>query len=134
MIYLTTEEVILLHEYQIELFGGASGILSANLLESAVLRPQAGFSGKDLYPSIFDKAAVLTTSLIQNHPFIDGNKRTGLYSGLVFLELNGIKLKISDKSLVDLALKIAQKDLNIAELSKVLEKASRSHLVSSSSN
>ncbi len=121
MIYLSLEEVIFLHEYQIQAFGGLPGILSTNLLESAVLRPQASFSGKELYESVFEKAAILTIGIIQNHPFIDGNKRTGLYAGLVFLNLNGIILKISNKNLVDIALSIVRKDLSVEALAELLK-------------
>ena len=68
------EEVLLLHEFSIKDFGGASGIRNIGLLESAIARPFQTFGGEDLYPSPFDKAAAIGESLIENHPFIDGNK------------------------------------------------------------
>ncbi len=107
MKYLTIEEVLILHAYQIETFGGSSGIRDVRMLESAVLRPQATFDGKDLYTDVFEKAAALAFSLINNHTFIDGNKRTGLHAALIFLELNDVMPNFTNDSLVKLGLDIA---------------------------
>ena len=123
--YLTTEQVILVHELQIERFGGDFGLRDFSLLESAVLRPQAGFGGKDLYPSVFDKAAALMHSLILNHPFVDGNKRIGAASALIFLEHNKYSLRVANKELVNTALKLALKERGVKELSKWLKKDSK---------
>lgn len=122
MIYLSTEEVLLLHEYQIETFGGSHGILNPNLLESAVLRPQASFSGEEVYKSVFEKAAVLMIGLIKNHPFVDGNKRTGLHASLVFLKLNGVSLKAPNEKLVKIAVRIARGKLSVEAVAKELER------------
>src|SRR3989344_5060993 len=97
MIYLSLEEVLILHEYQIEKFGGAQGILDIRLLESAILRPQTTFGGKDLYDDLYLKSAVLALSIIKNHPFVEGNKRTGLHAALVFLELNGVSTNVDNE-------------------------------------
>lgn len=116
-IFLTLEQILFLHEDQIDLYGGSSGLRDLALLESAIYRPQATFGGTYLYESIFDKAACLMHSLIMNHPFIDGNKRTGMDAGIVFLELNGYTLKVMQKDVVIVALQIATKKMNIKELS-----------------
>ena len=76
MRYLTVEEILAIHDYQIERFGGLQGILNLPLLESAASRPITNISGRDMYESVHEKAAVLAYSLIKNHPFTDGNKRT----------------------------------------------------------
>jgi death-on-curing protein len=107
MRYLSVEEVLALHDYQIERFGGTHGLLSLPLLESAVNRPKTNISGRDMYNNPFDKAAALAYSIIKNHPFVDANKRTGLHAALTFLELNGIKVKIKSTLLVKLGLDIA---------------------------
>src|SRR3990167_2652977 len=97
---LSLEEILILHEYQIETYGGKAGINDIRMLESAVLRPQTTFDGKDLYEDIYEKSVALLYSLIKNHPFVDGNKRTALHATITFLELNGSVVNIADKKLV----------------------------------
>lgn len=121
-IYLTLEQVIIIHEDQVMRYGGSSGLRDISLLESAVFRPQSSFGGEDLYPTIFDKASALIHSLILNHPFVDANKRTGTASMLVFLELNGYKLEVSQKTLVNTVLRIESKKINVEKLSAWLKK------------
>lgn len=111
--YLTLEQILVIHEDQIERYGGTSGLRNLELLESAVFRPQSTFDGKDLYEDVFEKTASLIHSLILNHPFIDGNKRTGMVGGLVFLEINGFLLKVQQKEFVEIALAIATKKLDL---------------------
>ena len=98
MEYLTVEEVILLHSRLIQRTGGASEVRDLNLLELALARPKASFGGEDLYPDVWSKAAALMHSLIHNHPFVDGNKRTGLAAMGLFLELNGRELTASNEA------------------------------------
>jgi death-on-curing protein len=81
------EDILLLHSKSIIDFGGSHGVRDLGLLESAMARPFQTFDGKDLYPTIFEKAAALGESLIINHPFVDGNKRTGMLA-MVSLLLN----------------------------------------------
>jgi death on curing protein len=95
--YLTPNEVLLLHARLIQRTGGSRGVRDIGLLESALARPQATFDGADLYPNLWAKAAALTHSLAQNHPFVDGNKRTALTAMGVFLELNGYRLVASNE-------------------------------------
>lgn len=121
-IYLTLEQIIIIHEDQIVRYDGSSGLRDVSLLESAVFRPQSSFGGEDLYPTIFDKASALIHSLILNHPFIDGNKRTGIASMLVFLELNGYRLQVIQKALVNTALEVGSKKLNVEKLAVWLKK------------
>jgi death-on-curing protein len=107
-LFLTVEEVILLNQSQIEAHGGIHGIRDRGSLESALGAPQNHFAyvGGDL----FDLAGALMAALTRNHPFLDGNKRTGLLAASVFLELNGVDLPDSDdwlKQVEDMALGIA---------------------------
>jgi len=124
-IYLTLEQVIVIHDRQIELFGGIHGISRFELLESAIMRPQATFSGKDLYPTVFLKAAAMMHSIVMNHAFVDGNKRTGTVSGLVFLELNGFRLDADHDVLIDAVLKVESKKWNIEKLANWLKTSSK---------
>lgn len=121
MRYLTLGEILAFHDYQIERFGGKHGIINPQLVESSVFRPRTVLYDADLYPSVFDKAAVLAMSIIQFHPFVDGNKRTGIYSAIIFLELNGFEVYTSKSRLVNLANKILNKKINLEGVSKVLK-------------
>ena len=95
MRYLTLSETLELHRRVIGQSGGAVGVLNLGALESALAQPRMTFGGRELYPAIADKAAALGYSLIQNHPFLDGNKRTGHAAMEVFLFLNGFEIQSS---------------------------------------
>jgi len=128
MIYLSLEQVLILHELQIGDYGGSHGIRDIGLLESALFRPQTTFGGKDLYPTVFIKAAVLAYSLLKNHPFVDGNKRTATVSMIVFLELNNYKLRINEHGLAQLMLKFEAGKIDLNDF--ILEIESHSHKLS----
>lgn len=123
MIFLTLEEVIIFHTIQIKKYGGSLGIRDIRLLESAILRPQTTFGGVDLYPDVFTKAGVLAQSLIKNHAFIDGNKRTGIHSALVFLRLYGEEAKFRHAELVQLALRIANNKITPEKIAEFFKKS-----------
>jgi len=89
MKYLNVMQVLRIHARSIEQFGGDPNIRDLGMLESAVAQPHAGFGGRDLYPELADKAAALAFSLVMNHPFADGNKRTGYGAMMRFLSRNG---------------------------------------------
>jgi death-on-curing protein len=89
------------------------------------MRPQTTFGGKDLYPSVFEKAAVLMHSLIINHSFIDGNKRTGTVSALVFLEINRFRVSVDQKELTDISLEIVSKNMNVKSVAMWLKRSSK---------
>lgn len=93
--YLTLIEILELHRRILEQSGGALGIREMGLLESAIAQPQMTFGGADLYPSLLEKAAALGFSIIMNHPFVDGNKRTGHAATETFLVLNGLEINAS---------------------------------------
>jgi death-on-curing protein len=95
MRYLTLTEIVDLHRLLIKATGGASGIRDLGMLESAIAQPNATFDMNDLYPSLTDKAAVLCFSIVQGHPFVDGNKRTGHAAMATFLLLNGSEIDAS---------------------------------------
>jgi death on curing protein len=95
MRYLTVNEVLEIHSRIIQQSGGAGGVHNLGILESALAVPRMTFAGEDLYPAIVDKASALGFSLIQNHPFIDGNKRVGHAAMEIFLILNGFEIRAS---------------------------------------
>ncbi len=107
MIILTIEEIIILHEKLIDRTGGSQGIRDIGLLESAVYSAESSFDDVEMYPTVEEKAARLMFSLTNNHSFVDGNKRIGVLTMLMTLELNGVYLDYSQKELIDLGLSVA---------------------------
>jgi death-on-curing protein len=109
---LTLNEALELHRRVIGQSGGALGVFNLDALESALAQPRMTFGGKDLYPSLADKAAALGYSLIQNHPFLDGNKRTGHAAMEVFLFLNGFEIQASVDEQERIVLQVASGEKN----------------------
>ena len=120
MRYLTLNEVLELHRELILRFGGSSGIRDMGALESAIAQPRMAFGGEDLYPTIIEKAVALGYSIIKNHPFIDGNKRTGHAAIEIFLVLNGHEIKASTDDQEQVILRVAAGELSRKELEKWL--------------
>ncbi len=107
MRYLTAEQVLFIHSRLIDETGGSHGVRDLGLLQSAVSRPKATFGSENLYPDICHKAAALMESIIKNHPFIDGNKRTAITSAGIFLQINGYYLKTTQNELELFTIKVA---------------------------
>jgi len=107
-IFLTLDEVQEMHEQQIELYGGSHGVRDLGALESAVATPQATFGGEFLHPTIASMAAAYLFHITQNHPFLDGNKRTGANSAITFLLMNDFEPTFDEDALVNLVLGVAQ--------------------------
>ena len=95
-IFLTLGEILEIHQDQIRRYGGASGIRDIGLLQSALAMPAAGFGGEYLHSDLFEMAATYLFHITQNHPFVDGNKRTGTVAAIVFLALNDIELNADE--------------------------------------
>jgi len=121
MRYLSIDEILLLHEFQISKYGGSEGIRDIRLLESALFRPSTEFYGKELYKDIYEKAGILAIAIIANHPFLDGNKRTGIHAMLSMLEMNNISIKIDPHYLAEIALSLATKKIELEALVKILK-------------
>lgn len=107
MIRLTKEQVLCLHTELIRETGGSDGLRDEGMLDSALAAPFQSFDGYTPYPSLQQKAARLGCGLVENHPFVDGNKRIGAHTMLVFLALNGIELTYTQKELTDIFLAVA---------------------------
>lgn len=125
MKYLTPQQVLAIHHQVIRRFGGSHGIRDLALVESAVARPRASFGGQDLYRTIFRKAAALLQSLLKNHPFVDGNKRTAITSAGVFLKMNGYRLINTHKEEVKFTLRVDNERLSLEEITTWLRRNSR---------
>ncbi len=110
--FFTVEEALEIHHQQIALYGGESGLRDRGLLESAILMPQAMFSGEYLHDDLFEMAAAYLFHVVQNHPFVDGNKRTGTVLACAFLKLNGCLLKIDPACLEAIVLETASGQCN----------------------
>ncbi|RYD81801.1 MAG: type II toxin-antitoxin system death-on-curing family toxin [Sphingobacteriales bacterium] len=104
---ITKEDVLKLHHLSIEKYGGAHGIRDEGLLDSAIARPYQTFGGENVYSTVFEQAAAFAESLIINHPFVDGNKRTGFLVMFALLRINNIILTAAEDSAYDLAINIS---------------------------
>jgi death-on-curing protein len=120
--YLSLDELLKIHDNMIELYGGSFGIRDLGLIQSALARPQASFNGEDLYPTIHEKAAALFHSLMFNHAFLDGNKRTTITATARLLSLNGYALEATQKEFVAFPLKVENNHLSLEEIADWLEK------------
>ena len=116
MIRLSKPQILLLHEQLIAETGGSSGLRDEGMLDSALNTPFQTFAGKDVYPSLQQKAARLCFGLVKNHPFVDGNKRIGAHVMLVFLALNGIELQHTQTELSEIILQLAAGTLQSTDL------------------
>ena len=121
MDYLLVEQVLFIHARLIEETGGCHGILDLALLLSAIARPQASFDDKDLYPDIFSKAAALMDSLIRNHPFMGGNKRTGIAAACMFLSRNRCRVIANNDEMRDFTFIIAQSKLSFEDMAALIK-------------
>ena len=113
---LSKKQILMLHTQLIQQTGGSEGVRDYNILDSALETPFQSFGGDELYPTIQAKAARLGYGLIKNHCMIDGNKRIGTHSMLVFLALNGIELKYMQKELYETILDVAAGKIEYEDL------------------
>lgn len=126
MRFLSIAEVIEMHAAQLKRFDGGSGLRSHELLASAVAQPEATFGGEYLHADVFEMAAAYFYHLVQNHPFVDGNKRIGLLCALVFLDLNGHTISVADARLYEMTMAIACGDMKKEAVAKSLREIANS--------
>lgn len=98
IVFLELEEVIEIHQDQVRRYGGASGIHDIDMLHSALFMPQAWYGGQYIHEDIFEMAGAYLFHIVKNHPFIDGNKRTGAVAAVVFLVMNGVEIEADEES------------------------------------
>lgn len=116
MKYLSPEQVLFIHSRLIQETGGSHNVRDMGMLLSAIARPRATYDQKELYPDLYSKAAALFQSLIGNHPFLDGNKRTAIVSAGLFLRLNGYAIETTQDELELFTLKAARGESSIDEM------------------
>jgi death-on-curing protein len=115
-LFLDIEQVLQIHRSLIEQYGGSVGLRDAGLLHSALAMPQASFSGELLHKDPFEMAAAYFYHLVQNHAFIDGNKRVGAATAIVFLTMNEIEIEADENGLVELTLAVAKGEIGKQEI------------------
>lgn len=125
MRYLTLNEVLELYRRIMEQSGGSVGIHDLGALESALAQPRVTFGGEELYPTVIEKASALGFSIIKNHPFVDGNKRTGHAAMETFLVLNGYEIEATVDEQERIILQVVAGELGRNEFTDWL----RSHVV-----
>lgn len=118
MIILSKSQILMMHKELINETGGLDGIRDKGLLDSAISVPFQKFNNQDLFPTIQQKAARLGYGIIKNHAFVDGNKRIGAHTMLIFLAINGIELDYTQEELYTIILDIADNKLELADLIK----------------
>lgn len=121
MIYLTIEQILDIHHQIIAQTVGVSEVTSLGLLESAIAQPQMTFDSQELYTSLPEKAAALGFSLIKNHPFLDGNKRTGHAAMEIFLILNGFEINANVEEQERIILQVASGEITREEFTDWLQ-------------
>ncbi|MEK7517898.1 MAG: type II toxin-antitoxin system death-on-curing family toxin [Patescibacteria group bacterium] len=125
MRFVTIDEVLAIHSRMLEVGGGREGIHDFTLLHSAIERPKAQFSGTFLYASIWLMAAAMLHSLVKNHPFEDGNKRTAYFSTMKFLFDNGYDLIARHKQIIKFMVGVDVKNTSVEKIADWLEKNSK---------
>lgn len=123
--FLTLDEVLEIHRDQIERYGGLSGIRDMDLLRSALAAPAAGISEGYLHTDLFEMAAAYLYHIVQNHPFLDGNKRTGAVAADVFLALNGIDLEAHEDTYERIVRAVAAGKAGKSDVAEFLRNNSR---------
>ena len=121
VVFLTMEEILEIHNDQTSRYGGSPGIRDLGLLQSALAMPSMGIGERYFHKDIFEMASAYLFHLVQNHPFVDGNKRVGVVTALVFLALNGVELEADEDELEMAARKVAQGNLDKAQTAQFLK-------------
>jgi death on curing protein len=113
---ISKESVLKMHELSILKYGGSNGVRDDRLLESAIARPYQTFGGEDLYPTAYEKAAAIAESLIINHPFVDGNKRTGFLAMLAILDEDNLEITVPNDAVYNFVIKISTGEIKFEQI------------------
>lgn len=125
ILFLDIEDVLAIHANQIRHYGGNPDIRDPGLLESAVSMPKTSFDGSYAHQDIYEMAAGYLFHIVMNHPFVDGNKRTGTVCAIAFLKLNGIQVKPENETLADFVLAVAQGQKTKPQIAEFLKQHSQ---------
>ena len=118
ILFLSLDEVLEIHDDQIRRHGGAAGTRELGLVQSALAMPRAGGPAGYYHTDLCEMAAAYLYYIVRNHPFVDGNKRTGVAAALVFLQMNGIEIRVTDDELVDVVLAAADGTLGKSSIAE----------------
>ena len=121
-LFLDIDRVVRTHRSLIERYGGEEGVRDVGLLHSAIAMPQASFGGELLHKDLFEMAAAYLYHIVQNHPFVDGNKRTGAAVAIIFLAMNGVEIEADEEGLVNLTLAVARGEARKSEIAVFFRK------------
>jgi death-on-curing protein len=121
-LFLDLDHVLRVHRSLIESYGGAEGIRDIGLLHSAIAMPQASFGGQFLHKDVFEMAAAYLYHIVQNHPFIDGNKRAGAAAAIIFLAINDVSIEADEEGIVSLTLAVAAGKAGKQEIAEFFRK------------
>ena len=124
-VFLTLDEILAIQAEQIQRYGGTEGLRDRGLLESAIAMPAASYAGEFLHSNLFEMAAAYLFHLCNNHPFLDGNKRTALAACLAFLWLNDLEVVADPDEIAELVLAVADGSVGKAQVAVYLEGRSR---------
>jgi len=123
-VFLGLDELLEIHRDQIERYGGAPGVRDLGLLQSAAAMPATGSGGKFLHQDVREMAAAYLFHIVRNHPFVDGDKRTGMVAAIVFLAMNGFDIEADEDELVRLVVGVAAGSADKAEVAAFFRKVS----------
>jgi death-on-curing protein len=123
--FLTLDEVLAIHADQIRRYGGKGGLRDLALLQSALGTTETTFEGDYLHTDLFEMASAYLFHIVRNHPFVDGNKRTGLMVALVFLGLNGLVLTVDPEELFELVSGVSTGEVAKAAVAVFMHRHSR---------
>lgn len=121
MKYLDAEEILLIHHQLVEKYGGMHGTRDLERVKSAAAAPAQHVFGEEQYRTIYEKAAVYARNIIIDHPFLDGNKRTGITSAALFLSRNGINIVVEKGELEKFTVRIATEKLSVGQIASWLK-------------
>ena len=124
--FIDVEDVMELHATQLAVYGGSAGLRDRGLLESAVAQAQTSFGGELAHDGLFAMAAAYLFHIVSNHPFVDGNKRTGMLSAVVFLDVNGISIAHPSDALYELTMGVAEGRIDKGAVAVELERIAKS--------
>jgi len=123
---LSIEKLLEIHAYVIQQTGGSQGLRDLNRLDSAVAVQTQVVFGQEIFPDLHHKAAAIIRGIIADHPFVDGNKRTGMLAGLAFLRVNGLIFNGPNQSIEDFAVRVATDHLTVAQIAQWLKQNTKS--------
>ena len=126
LLFLDVDDVLEIHATQLETYGGSAGLRDRGLLESALAQPQASFGGQLVHDGLFAMAAAYLFHIVSNHPFVDGNKRTGMLAAIVFLDVNGIAIDHPSQDLYELTMGVAEGRIEKSAVAAELERIAKS--------